>query len=229
MLAIIPARGGSKGLPGKNIRPLNGEPLIAYTIKAALGSSSISKTIVDTNSPEIADIARFYGAETPYLRPAALAGDTASTRDVCLHSLKWFEDHQGISWKEFVILQPTSPFRESRHIDEAVKLFYRDNIDSVISVTEYMHPIQWAVQLNEHGMLVKLQQMPNQRQMAEKYYHPNGAIYIYKTEAYKINSEKIFEKTKGYVMPNEISIDIDTLADFQYAQWLMSKQKAIGV
>jgi len=224
MLAMIPARGGSKGLPGKNIRPLNGKPLIAYTIEAALGSSSISKTIVDTDSMEIAKIAEYYGAGIPYLRPAKLATDTASSRDVCLHSLEWFEK-RGISWKEFVILQPTSPFRGACHIDEAANLFYDGTVYSVISVTEYSHPIQWAVQMREDGMLTNLQPMPTQRQTAEKYFHPNGAIYMFKTEAYKTKQSKNFEKTKGYVMSSEFSLDIDTPADFQYAEWLMTDRK----
>lgn len=223
MIAIIPARGGSKGLPGKNIKLLNGKPLIAYTIEAALKSKNITRVIVSTDDLEIAEVARKYGAEIPFMRPAELSKDNTSSKDTVIYTLNRLDEEFSLKMEEFVILQPTSPLRTDIHIDEAFYLFKAKCAHSVISYCEQHHPVSWHKYLDDEGRILDIfHKVGHQRQTEEISYFPNGAIYIYDYEMYLKNAIDI-NKTYAYIMNKEDSIDIDDKLDFEYCNFLMSK------
>lgn len=221
MLAIIPARGSSKGLPGKNIKMLNGKPLIAYTIEAALAAKSISRVIVSTDSEKIAAAAISYGAECPFLRPDHLADDTATSNDVFLHAIEKVKMDEKIEISEFMVLQPTSPLRDYEDIDNAVKLFKEKKADAIISYCKEYHPIRWHKYLDGEGRLVDIfGEVGKIRQEERSSYFPNGAIYIYTTDYLRSGKGNSF----AFLMPRTKSIDIDTLEDFRYCEFLMSSK-----
>lgn len=224
MLAIIPARSGSKGLPGKNIKLLNGKPLIAYTIEAALQAEHIDRVIVSTDDMRIASIAIEYGAEIPFLRPTELAKDTTLSIDVYRYTIKRLEEDFGIAISEIVILQPTSPLRSSQHIDEAIFLFKERNAHSVISYCEEHHPIVWHKRLTQDQKFVNIfdDVILKNRQAEQPTYYPNGAIYILKKHL--LETDRYYsEHSYAYIMNRNVSIDIDTIEDFEYCEFLMSK------
>jgi N-acylneuraminate cytidylyltransferase/CMP-N,N'-diacetyllegionaminic acid synthase len=223
MIALIPARGGSKGLPGKNTKLLAGKPLIAYAIESALNSKYISKVYVSTDSEEIAEIARKFGAKVPFLRPSYLASDEALAVDTYLFMLdKWQESGEIVD--SFIILQPTSPLRTSKNIDEAIELFHSKNASSVISYTEENHPISWHKYVNEDLTFSPIfeEEIVN-RQQKRKTYYPNGAIFVFKEGL--IREKKYYnENSFAYLMSRNNSVDIDTLEDFEYAEFLLTKK-----
>lgn len=177
MLAIIPARGGSKRLCGKNLKELNGKPLIAYTVEAAKASKYISKIIISTDDIAIADIAVKYGATCPFLRPDFLATDSARTIDVLKYTLKELEQENNLAIEEFVLLQPTSPLRTSHDIDEAIEIFQAKNADSVISFCEEHHPIKWHKYIDADGKFENIfEEKIWNRQNERTTYYPNGAV-----------------------------------------------------
>ncbi len=223
MLAIIPARGGSKGLPGKNIRKLNGIPLIGYAIKAALESSFISKVYVSTDDEEIREVALGLGAECTELRPDCLATDTAAAVDTYIHTLDLLEK-SGFSFEEVVILQPTSPLRSSEDIDGAVNLYYEKKADSVISYCIDEKPIFWSKYLN-HDLTFEniFPDNIDNRQSLKDTYHPNGAIFIIKSSLIR-QKNYYSDKSYAYIMPRERSVDIDTIDDFEYAEFLIKRK-----
>jgi CMP-N,N'-diacetyllegionaminic acid synthase len=223
MIALIPARGGSKGLPGKNIKMLNGKPLIAYTIEAALKSRHITRVIVSTDDEKIAEIAISYGAEVPFLRPEVLASDQAKSIDVFNYTINRLEDEGKMQINEIIILQPTSPLRNSNHINEAITMFTSKNADSVISYCAEHHPITWHKYLTKDGQFVNIfDDKLSNRQDERTSFFPNGAIYIYKKEI--LLSGKYYTKNSyAYVMEKKCSIDIDDMDDFEYCQYLMSR------
>lgn len=225
MLAVIPARGGSKGLPGKNIRPLNGLPLIAHSIRAARASRYITKVIVSTDSSEIYDMAMAHGADNSFLRPAPLATDDAKVIDTYLYTLDNFESELGLKYEELVVLQPTSPLRTSEDIDGAIDLFRRNSADSVITYTEEHHPIMWHKYLRPDMTLESIfPETLDNRQEHRRSYYPNGAVYVFKRS---LLQKKIYtsDKTFAYIMPRSRSVDIDTIEDFEYASFLMKESK----
>jgi CMP-N,N'-diacetyllegionaminic acid synthase len=218
MIAIITARGGSKGLPRKNVLPFCGKPLIAHTIDAAKNSRAVDRIVVSTDDEEIAAVSRAYGAEVPFVRPPELSTDTARSREVLLHALEFLEN-QGAPVESFCLLQPTSPLRTSDDIDGAVDIFQRGRADSVLSVTPYEHPVQWAVAVEDDGRLrMKDSVLPARRQDLAAYYRPNGAIYLFKTGFFKKSSVYIGKRSYGYIMAPERSVDIDTALDFKIAE-----------
>ena len=223
MIALIPARGGSKGLPGKNTMLLVGKPLIAYAIESALNSKYISEVYVSTDSKEIAEIAKKYGAKVPFLRPMYLATDEALAVDTYIFMLdKWQESGKNVD--SLIILQPTSPLRTSANIDEAIELFHSKNASSVISYTEESHPISWHKYVNEDLTFSPIfeEEIVN-RQQKRKTYYPNGAIFIFKEGL--IREKKYYnENSFAYLMSRQNSIDIDTLDDFEYAKFLLTKK-----
>ena len=226
MLAIIPARAGSKGLYNKNTKLFGGLPLICHSIKAALGSKIIDRVIVSTEDNEIASIAKAYGAEVPFIRPDNLAGDTSMVIDSYLHALDWISKENSILIKSFVALLPTAPLRKSQDIDEAIKIFNNTNADSVISVTEAPIPLEWYLNITKDGLLKNYYQEFNvlkNRQELKKAYIPNGAVYIFKTEVLRLKRQYYTNKTYPYVMPRERSVDIDNLLDFEWAEFLLKK------
>lgn len=216
-IAIIPARSGSKGLPDKNILDLNGHPLMYYTIKAALKSGCFDTVMVSTDSEKYADIAKSCGAEVPFLRSEELSSDTAGSWDVVREVLTQYKV-MGNSFDYVALMQPTSPLRNAEDIKNAFKMLSRDNVHTVVSVTEVEHPVQWCFTMPESGSMKKYAESPyNQmrRQDLETHYRENGAIYI-------VNASKILNRDYnyygdncyGYVMPRERSIDIDNNMDF---------------
>jgi CMP-N,N'-diacetyllegionaminic acid synthase len=218
MIAIITARGGSKGLPRKNVLPFCGKPLIAHTIDAAKNSQAIDRIIVSTDDEEIAAVSREYGAEVPFIRPASLASDTAGSREVLLHALGFLEN-QHATIESFCLLQPTSPLRTAEDIDGAFTTFQGKCADSVLSVTPFEHPVQWAVEMQDNGIIRPREKEKNgRRQDMVEYYRPNGAIYMFRTDFFKDSTGYFGPSSYGYIMPPERSVDIDTPLDFLIAQ-----------
>ena len=229
MIAIIPARGGSKGLPRKNIRSLCGLPLICYSIKTALASNSISRVIVSTDDDEIASIAKECGAEVPFIRPINLANDTSMVMDAYLHMIDRIAEETSQPAETFVALLPTVPLRLPEDIDNAVNIFDVNNADSVISVTEAPVPIQWYRKITSKGLLQDYLPEFNaveNRQELEKTYVPNGSIYIFRTEILRATRQYYNDNTYPYIMPRERSADIDELIDFEWAEFLLCRKFA---
>lgn len=223
MIAIIPARGGSKGLPGKNVRPLNGKPLIAYAIEAALKAKHIDRVIISTDDEEIARVAVEYGAELPFMRPAKLASDTAMAIDNYIYTIGRLEEEGGKPIDDFVVLQPTSPLRIAEDIDGAIDLFEQKKADSVISYCQEAHPITWHKYLDEEGRFVDIfdANIKNRQENRVSYY-PNGAVYVFRTAM--IRDRKYYtDKSFAYVMPRTRSVDIDFIEDFEYAEFLLKR------
>ena len=220
-LAIIPARGGSKRLPRKNVLELNGKPLISWSIEAGLKSKYIDKIVVTSEDKEILDISEKYGAET-IIRPKELASDTATTFDTVVHTIKNNEKYDYI-----VLLQPTSPLRNRNHINEAIELLEKKKADAIISVSEMEHNPLWSNTLpNDEAMnnFLRNEVLNKRSQDLEKYYRLNGAIYICKIE--KLLEEKSFflkDNIFAYKMDRKSSIDIDEEIDFKIAKVLMDK------
>lgn len=213
IVALIPARGGSKRLPAKNIRPLAGKPLIAYTIEAALASTGISSVIVSTDDTKIAETAKTWGAEVPFKRPHEISGDEARTEDVALHLLEFLKE-RGREVDILAVLQPTSPLRGARHIDEALEHFSRSAAASLVSVTPLGIPrdvLRWV----EGGMATK------PAGPAGEAYRLNGAIYIVRSEQLLRSGSLSPEPCAAYVMDPDVSVDIDTRADWEEAEKML--------
>jgi CMP-N,N'-diacetyllegionaminic acid synthase len=226
MFAIIPARGGSKGLPGKNIMMLNGKPLISYTIEAAMKSKNISEVIVSTDDIKIAEISKKYGASVPFIRPDYLSGDNAGAIDVYLHAIEYLIKERNDKIDKFLVLLPTAPLRNENHIDEAIMLFEREQACSLISVCEAEIPPSWYYRVDENKRLFNAgfdqSKALSNRQDNYKYYIPNGAIYILDYKGLKEDRTYYSNNTIPYVMKHEDSIDIDNLIDFRFAEFLIS-------
>lgn len=223
ILAIIPARSGSKGLVNKNIKMLNGKPLIAYTIEAAKESSIFEDIIVSTDSAEYAEIAKAYGATVPFLRSSNLAQDASSTADVILDVIQR-QMSKGKQYDYFMLLQPTSPLRKSIDIIRSIEKCIELEADSIISMCECEHPIEWCTSFDDQEMcLDKLrQQLVGRRQEKKKSYRLNGAIYLVRTKYFIKNKSMYGIKSFAYIMSKENSIDIDDIYDFVCAEAFMS-------
>lgn len=223
MLAVIPARGGSKGVPGKNIRLLAGKPLIVYTIEAALASDIFEKVIVSTDSEEIADIAERNGAEIPFIRPSSLSGDMVSSDDVIIHALDFYK-HQGDGFDSVCKLQPTSPLRNSEHLKEAFHLFCEKNADFLVSVCKCEHSPMWSGILDADLSLdnfIDENVKRSCRQELPDFYRLNGAIYMGKTNAFYANRNFLGRNGIAYIMNQDVSVDIDSELDFKMAEYIM--------
>ncbi|MND33247.1 CMP-N,N'-diacetyllegionaminic acid synthase [compost metagenome] len=228
-IAIIPARGGSKRLPNKNILPLDGKPLIVWTIEAALDSQLFDMVLVSTDSQDIADISISAGAMVPFLRPVELASDTATTNDVVSHMVKWVEAEHDVV-ELVALLQPTSPLRDADNIKDAMKLYEEKNASSVISVCELDHPIQYCNRLpNDFSMKDFVTVSANKRtQDLEPYYRLNGAIYIFERKFVGFLSEIYSDNSFSYIMNKESSVDIDDEYDFLFASFLLLRHRQGG-
>lgn len=218
---------GSKRLPKKNILDLNGKPLIAWTIESALKSTYDLDVVVSTDCEQIADISKRWGANIPRLRPAHLSEDTSSSIDVALDMLNFLKEENSV-YKYIIFLQPTSPLRNDAHIDQAITLAIKGNLDSVTSVTECEHSPKWANTLpNDNSMNSFLnEELLNKRsQDLETYYRLNGAIYISNVERLIKEKKFIFtSNSKAYIMDNEHSVDIDNKLDFIIAENLIKNE-----
>lgn len=214
-LAIIPARGGSKGIPRKNIREVLGKPLISHTIEAALDCQRINGVIVSTDDETIADTARAAGAELPFIRPAELAEDDTPTEPVITHALQSLEEE----YEQFILLQPTSPLRDSGHIREALARFEKFGLTSLVSVYPD-HSYRWST-MDEGAVQVNFGGDRKRRQEKDEEFVENGAIYVAKVEQF-LESECLFMGRTGlYEMRWRDSIDIDTPFDMWLAEEIM--------
>lgn len=220
--AFIPARSGSKGLKNKNIKEINGKPLLAYSILAAIESGKYDVIHVSTDSEEYAEIARKWGADVPFLRPAELASDTSSTGDAIKYSLEEYQK-RGISFDTITALQPTSPLRTGEDIIGAFDLFEKKNANAIISVCEVEHPPMWSNILTDDGNMIHFLETDKdeRRQDLAQYYRLNGAIYLSKMDYYLKASSLYNEKCYAYIMPKERSVDIDDAFDFFMAESIM--------
>ncbi|KKL87879.1 hypothetical protein LCGC14_1930300 [marine sediment metagenome] len=224
MIAIIPARGGSKGLPGKNIKPLAGIPLICHTIKQAMKSTVIDKVFVSTDDENIAKIAIEAGADCPFLRPQHLSTDKSLVNDTYIYLLEQLSQFYDKEILDFAVLQPTSPLRMVDDIDNAINLFLNKNADSVVSYTEEHHPIRWHKYIDQDFQFEDIfeQTMANRQEYRISYY-PNGAIYVFKSKLIK-QGKWYSKKSFAYLMPRSRSVDIDTYDDFMLAECLINIQ-----
>ncbi len=221
-LAIIPARSGSKGLKDKNIKELNGKPLLAYSIEAAKESNLFDEIMVSTDSPQYAEIAKNFGANVPFLRSESNSSDKAGSWDVVIEVLsKYFETSQ--KYDSVCLLQPTSPLRTAKDIIEAYKLLESKQADAITSVCEVDHSPLWTMTLPADLSLEEFKKSDSDtpRQLLQKYYRLNGAIYIRKI-SYNNSTINLIDKNEfAYIMPREHSIDIDTALDFIIAEAIM--------
>lgn len=224
VVAVVTARGGSKGVPGKNLRLLRGRPLIAWTVAAALGSASLARTIVSTDSEAIADAARAAGAEVPFLRPPHLATDTAAQLEVIRHALGWLAENG--DHPEYVLtLQPTSPLRTSQDIDAAVQLALSRRARAVVGVAPVQHHPSLMRTLGPDGGLSPYLADPahnSRRQDHEALYAINGAIYVNRCADLLESGQFSPAGALAYMMPAERSIDIDEAWQFQVAEALLT-------
>lgn len=226
LLAIIPARGGSKRLPRKNVIQLGGRPMISYTIAAGLGSRHIDKLAVSTDDPETAQIAAAWGAPVPFLRPASLATDETSSFEVLRHAVEYFAATGAGRFDFVVMLQPTSPLRGSADIDGAVALLRDRKADAVISVCECEHSPLWANTLPDDRSMANFlpDGVKNRRsQDLPLHYRLNGAIYICRIER-MLEEKTLFlrDNIYAYLMPREKSVDVDTMLDLKLCEALLS-------
>jgi N-acylneuraminate cytidylyltransferase len=216
-LVIIPARGGSKGVPGKNIKLLNGKPLIHYTIKAAREVFNDSEICVTTDDIEIKNVAEETGLKVPFLRPEELARDNSGTYKVLLHAVKFYEDKNYYP-DTLILLQPTSPFRTSKQIKEVLEQ-YSNDLDMIVSVKETKsNPYYILFEENENGFLEKTKEANfTRRQDCPKVWEYNGAIYVINIDALKKTPPNKFKRIRKYEMDEFSSHDIDTLFDWEVA------------
>jgi CMP-N,N'-diacetyllegionaminic acid synthase len=211
-------------VPRKNLAPVAGKPLIAYTIDAALQCEDLTRTMLSTDDPEIANAARTMGCDVPYLRPAELATDATPTVDVMLHALGWLEEREGFRPQFLVVLQPTSPLRTADDIACALAMLDEDAVDAVVGVAvPSTHP-QWAMTVAQDGYLSRYlpqESIPTRRQDLAPVYTPNGAVFAIRREALQSERTLYPRRTVAYVMPPERSLDIDSPWDLQVAELLI--------
>lgn len=224
VLIIIPARGGSKGIPGKNIKELDGKPLIYYTIDAARSVTSDANICVSTDDDRIIECVERYGLRVPFKRPAELATDHAGSNEVLLHALDYYEN-KGNRIDKIILLQPTSPFRKKEHLIEALTL-YKEDIDMVVSVKETAaNPYYNCFEDDENGFLTicKGDGTIKRRQDAPPTYEFNGSIYVINPVSLKEKGLSKFTKREKYVMNELYSIDLDNMVDWYLAEAIIEK------
>lgn len=223
-IAIIPARSGSKGLADKNIRLLNGIPLIGYSIRAAQESQIFSRVMVSTDSEHYSEIAKQLGAEVPFLRSTEMSGDLAGSWDVVKEVLKGYSQNYGKHFDTVCLLQPTSPLRKAEDIMNGYEILHEKDSDAITAVCEVDHSPLWCMTLEEDTSISSefrknLTGLP--RQKLKTYYRINGALYIRKIEYVSDEIKILDSKEYAYIMDRRRSVDIDVLEDFEYAEFLM--------
>ena len=228
VLALITARGGSRSIPKKNIAPLAGKPLIAWTIEAALRSPALSRVIVSTDDTEIAEVAQQWGAEVPFMRPAELARDDSPHIPVVVHAIEWLETHGEMRPEYVLLLQPTSPLRATEDIDNAIRLAFEKDADSVVSVCQaFSHPYL-AKRITTDGRLEDFGPRSEgylARQVLPPAYVVNGAIYLIRRDVLIEKQTFYTERTYAYVMPPERSLDIDSPWDLYLADLILRDKR----
>lgn len=220
-LFVIPARGGSKGLPGKNIKDLCGKPLIAYSIDVARAFADDEHICVSTDSEEIKRVVEDYGLTVPFIRPAYLATDTASSNDVLIHAVNYFE-MLGREYKRLVLLQPTSPLRSIEDVSGSLTL-YSDDIDMVVSVTKSHAPAVLCNDDEEGYVQLVFNNNAAGRQELQDMYEFNGAVYVMNIQALLKKGIAGFTKKVKYVMSKEHSVDIDDIIDFKLVETMIKR------
>ncbi|HEX9922740.1 MAG TPA: acylneuraminate cytidylyltransferase family protein [Anaerolineae bacterium] len=232
VLAIIPARGGSKGVVHKNIRPVCGKPLIAYTIETALAARHLfCRIVVSTDDDEIAAVARHYGAEVPFMRPAELAVDEAPMVPVLQHAVRFVEQQDDIRLDWVYLLQPTDPLRTAADLEEAMQLALAGGCDSVISVVQVfaVHPI--LMKRIEHGWLLPYCLEEKEDTRRQDYQPPaymrNGAIYLTRRDVLMERNSEWGETIRPYIMPPERSVGVDTELDLKLLELVMQENQLV--
>lgn len=220
LLSIIPARGGSKGIPRKNIRPLAGRPLLHWTIDAAQESGCVDRLIVSTEDEEIAAVAKEGGAEVPFLRPPELAADDTPGIDPVLHALEQLPEYEWV-----LLLQPTSPLRSAKDIAGILNSRHDHGSPSAVSVTEVTKPPHWMFYRDEQNRLAPVLsgERPTRRQDIPPAYALNGALYLARADWLRETRDFVSSETLGYPMPPERSYDLDTEEDWKWVEWVMSQ------
>ncbi|NQW22648.1 MAG: acylneuraminate cytidylyltransferase family protein [SAR202 cluster bacterium] len=227
VLALITARGGSKGLPRKNVLPLAGKPVIAWTISAALQSPSLSRVVVSTDDEEIAQVSRDWGAEVPFMRSSELAQDDSPHMSVIIHAIRWLEAHQEVRPEYVMLLQPTSPLRTAEDIEAATQLAHEKLADSVVSVCLTHHHPYLTKKIAKDGTMADFMSNTEsdlRRQVLPPAYILNGAIYLARREV--LLNEQTFHpaRTFPYVMPPERSLQIDDPWDLHLVNLILENQ-----
>lgn len=228
ILAIIPARGGSKGVPRKNIKLLNGKPLISYSIRAALKSKFIDRVIVSTDDKEIAEVAKRYKAEVPFLRPAELAQDTSPTLPVLQHAINFLKNEENYKIDFVVLLQPTTPLMLASDIDSAIEKLVQTKTNSCVSVCEISERPEWMYVFKGSKIkpFIQINEKTGRRQDLPKTYRLNGAVYVIKKDVL-MKKNKIIDKDNlsAIIMPIERSVDINEPVDFPIIEAIIKQIK----
>ena len=230
ILAIIPARGGSKGVPGKNIKLLNGKSLLAYTSEIALQSKFLTELIISSEDEKILAVAKSLSIKVPFVRPTELAQDNTPTIDVIIHTLQWYEK-QSVFFDAVCLLQTTSPFRTLKFLDAAIEKFISSGCDSLISVQKVPHEYNphWAFEVDDDGNLkiaTGETEIISRRQELPMAYHRDGSIYITKTEVL-LQQHSLYGKSISYLQSDpEFYVNIDTLDDWEKAESMIKKIKS---
>ncbi len=220
ILPIILARGGSKRIPRKNVLPMAGKPMIAWTVECALHTKGLQPVIVSTDDAEIAEISRSLGANVPFLRPETLASDSATSADVVLHLLDWLFQGGKPAPEFLLLLQPTSPLRIPSDIEGCITLQNEKRADAVVSVCKSSHPVSFLKHVNDDGKLIPFEA----ENIANDFYYLNGAIYLINILVFLKEKMFIPRNTYAYEMPAERSIDVDTPWDFYLADRVLKDQ-----
>lgn len=222
VLGVIPARAGSKGLPGKNLKPLIGKPLLAWAIEQAKKSKYIDRLILSSEDPKIISVAREWGCEVPFLRPAELARDEIPAVDVVLHAIDAISEN----YRWVILLQPTSPLRLAKDIDACIEICANDNAPACASVTEVKEHPFWMFTIDKSNCLVPLIKqgsMPNCRQFLPKICVLNGAVFVARSDWLRQNRTFFNADTRACFLPQERSLDIDTELDLKICEVLLNE------
>ena len=227
ILCVVPARGGSKGVTKKNIRRVAGKPLIIWTMDEAKKSKYIDRLIVSTDDSEIQNIISEHGYDAPFRRPAELSTDSSNTIDVVIHAL----DNISACYDYVVLLQPTCPLRSYYDIDHCIETCCLQDVSSVVSVTKVDKPPHWIYNMDDVGKLspfLKTEKQPLRRQDSMPLYQLNGSIYVNKVSDLRSEHSFINNGTVGYVMPHDVSLDIDTELDLKLAEILLQSRQELN-
>lgn len=222
-LFLIPARGGSKGIPHKNIKDCAGKPLIQYSIDVARSLTTDDNICVSTDDQQIVNICKKLDLNVPFLRPDELATDKASSQDVILHALNFYEK-KSIQYDTVILLQPTSPLRTIQHVMDAIKL-YDENLDMVVSVKESSSAVNLCLENNIGFLESALDKNWSRRQDLNKYYEYNGAIYVINALSLRQNGFSKMTRIRKYIMDDTHSFDIDTILDWKIVEMIIRGEK----